>query len=67
MQRKTKRVKKPTPVRNALLVASITSNVFMAALGYAVWTGEIRHAATMQDTQEVALYGEDFVTTLARR
>lgn len=56
--------KKPTPIRNAVLVFSLTCNLFLAAGGYAIAAGKLTPASNL----EVVLHEqEDFVTTLAKR
>ena len=66
MQNKTiKFVRKPTPVKTAVLWVSLTSNLFLGAVAYAVYNGQL--ARTDVATQQVALYEQDYVTTLAGR
>lgn len=60
-----KLVRKPTPVKSAVLWVSLTSNAFMAVLGYAIYNGQL--ARTEVAPQQVALYGQgDYVTQLAQ-
>lgn len=58
-------VRKPTPVKTAVLWVSLTSNLFLGALTYAVYNGQL--ARTDVAAQQVALYEPDYVTTLAGR
>ena len=61
MQAKTiKFVRKPTPVKTAVLWVSLTSNLFLGAAAYAVYNGQLART-------DVAIYEQDYLTTLARR
>lgn len=63
MQTKPKVIRKPTPIRNAALAVSVTCNLFLFGLGYAVVTGQLAHVDTVESKQ-VALYSGDYVATL---
>lgn len=61
-----KPLKKSTPIRNAILWISLTSNAFMFTLAYGVYSGQLQR--TDAGAQEVALYqNQDYVTALAGR
>lgn len=57
-------VRKPTPVKTAVFWVSLTSNLFLGALTYAVYNGQL--SRTDVAPQQVALYEQDYVTTLAQ-
>ena len=68
MKAQVKIVKKPTPIRNALLVCSLTCNAFLGVTAYAVYSGQLaRTDVQVASAQPVALYEQDYVTTLAGR
>ena len=65
MTKTIKLVRKPTPVKTAILWVSLTSNLFLGAATYAVYNGQL--ARTDVATQQVALYQQDYLSTLASR
>lgn len=68
MKVQTKIVKKPTPIRNAMLVCSLTCNAFLGIAAYGVYSGKLaRTDVQVASVQPVALYEQDYVTTLAGR
>lgn len=67
MKAQIKLVKKPTPVRNALLVCSLTCNAFLGMAAYGVYNGQLART-DVSVAQPVALHAsEDYLTTLAGR
>lgn len=59
-------IKRPTPIRNAILVCSLTCNAFLGASIYAVYSGKLART-DVAVAQPVALYEQqDYLTTVAR-
>lgn len=58
--------RKPTPVKTAVLWVSLTSNLFLGAACYGVYTGQLART-DVATVQPVALHEQDYLTTLAGR
>lgn len=68
MKAQIKIVKKPTPVRNAILVCSLTCNAFLGMAAYGVYSGQLaRTDVSLVQPVELHAQNEDYLTTLARR
>lgn len=59
-------VRKPTPIRNAMLVCSLTCNIFLGLAAYGVYNGQLART-DISVAQPVALYSQDYVSQLAGR
>lgn len=67
MATKIRIIKKPTPIRNALLVFSVTCNLFLGTAAYAVYNGQLART-DITTVQPVALHNsDDYLTTIAGR
>lgn len=64
MKAQIKLVKKPTPIRNALLVCSLTCNFFLGMAAYGVYSGQLART----DISSAAFEGqEDYLSKITRR